>query len=124
MRANELNVQFLLSGPATTAMQSWKASPPEFFTGFEVVDESYNSLTYERRFMELPMKITNALSLGLFGKQGESIWRATARFDDDGEDRTRVTVLGTLDEEARAALGRWATERGQVIQDWGLPTGP
>jgi hypothetical protein len=124
VRANELNVQFLLSEPAATALQTWKASPPEFLNSFEIVDESYNSLTYERRFTELPMKITNALSLGLFGKQGESIWRATARFDADGDYRTRVTVLGTLDEETRAALGRWATERGQIIQDWGLPTGP
>jgi hypothetical protein len=124
VRANELNVQFLLAEPASTAMQTWKASPPELFADFEIVDESYNSLTYERRFTELPMKITNALSLGLFGKQGESIWRATARFDADGDHRTRVTVLGTLDEETRAALGRWAAERGQIIQDWGLPTGP
>jgi hypothetical protein len=124
VRANELNVQFLLAEPASTAMQTWKASPPEPFADFAVVDESYNSLTYERRFTELPMKITNALSLGLFGKQGESIWRATARFDADGDYRTRVTVLGTLDEETRAALGQWAAKRGQIIQDWGLPTGP
>ena len=60
----------------------------------------------------------------LAGKQGESIWRATARFDAYGDHRTRVTVLGTLDEETRAALGRWAAERGHIIQDWGLPTGP
>jgi len=124
MRTNEINVQFLLSEPAATAMQTWKASPPELFAGFEIVDESYNSLTYERRFMELPMKITHALSLGLFGRQGESIWRVTARFDADDDYRTMVTVVGFLDDETRAALGRWAAERGQIIQDWGLPTAP
>ena len=120
MQTNEINVQILLPAPATTSMQSWKASPPQFLSEYKPVDESYNSLTYERRFMELPMKITNALSLGLFGRQGESVWRVTVRFDADGDDRTRATLVGIADEKTRAALGQWATERGQIIQDWGL----
>jgi hypothetical protein len=120
MRTNEINVQILLSEPSSTAMQSWKANPPEAFADFELVDESYNSLTYEKRFMEWPMKITHALSLGLFGRQGESIWRATVRFDADGDYSTKVTLVGMLDEQTRAALGRWAAERGQIVQDWGL----
>jgi hypothetical protein len=123
VQTNEINVQILFSEPATTSMQNWKGSPPEFLSEYEPVDESYNSLTYEKRFMELPMKITNALSLGLFGRQGESVWRVTVRFDADGEDRTKATLVGILDEKTRAALGQWATERGQIIQDWGL-TGP
>jgi hypothetical protein len=120
MRTNEINVQILLSEASSTAMQSWKANPPEAFADFELVDESYNSLTYEKRFMEWPMKITHALSLGLLGRQGESVWRVTVRFDADGDYRTRVTLVGILDPETRAALGQWATERGQIIQDWGL----
>jgi hypothetical protein len=120
MRTNEVNVQVRLSEPSSSAMQTWKTSPPEAFAGFDLVDESYNSLTYEKRFMELPMKITHALSLGLFGKQGESIWRATVRFDAEGDHATKLTVVGMLDEETRAALGRWAAERGQIVQDWGL----
>ena len=120
MQTNEINVQILLPAPATTSMQSWKASPPEFLSGYEPVDESYNSLTYEKRFMELPMKITNALSLGLFGRQGESVWRVTVRFDADGDSQTKATIVGSLSPETRAALGQWATERGQIIQDWGL----
>ena len=120
MRTNEINVQLLLSEPATAAMQSWKARPPDALSHFELVDESYNSVTYEKRWMTASMKITHALSLGLMGRQGESIWRATARFDADGDHRTRVTIVGMLDEETRAALGRWAAERGQIIQDWGL----
>jgi hypothetical protein len=119
VQTNEINVQILLAEPATTSMQSWKASPPDFLAGFEPVDDSYNSLTYEKRFMEWPMKITNALSLGLFGRQGESIWRVTVRFDAEGEDRTKATLVGKLDEKTRAALGRWATERGQIIHDGG-----
>jgi hypothetical protein len=66
------------------------------------------------------MKITYALSLGLFGRQGESVWRLTVRLDAEGDDRTKATLVGVADEETRAALGRWATERGQIIQDWGL----
>jgi hypothetical protein len=123
VRTNEINVQVLLSEPATTTMQGWKASPPGFLAGFEPVDESYNSLTYEKRFMEWPMKITNALSLGLFGRQGESIWRVTVRFDAESEYSTKATLVGMLDEETRAALGQWAAEGGQVVQGWGL-TGP
>jgi hypothetical protein len=120
VQTNEINVQILLSEPATSAMQSWKGSPPEFLSGFEMIDESYNSLTYERRFMELPMKITYALSLGLFGRLGESIWSATVRFDAEGDYQTKATIVGSLSPETRAALGQWATERGQIIQDWGL----
>jgi hypothetical protein len=120
VQTNEINVQILFSEPATTSMQNWKGSPPEFLSQYEPVDESYNSLTYEKRFMELPMKITNALSLGLFGRQGESVWRVTVRFDAEGEDRTKATLVGILDEKTRAALGQWAAERGQIIQDWGL----
>jgi hypothetical protein len=120
VQTNEINVQVLLSEEATTSMQNWKASPPEFLSEYEPVDESYNSLTYEKRFMELPMKITNALSLGLFGRQGESVWRVTVRFDADGEHRTKATLVGMADEKTRVALGQWATERGQIIQDWGL----
>jgi hypothetical protein len=122
VRTNEVNAQFVVSEPSSAALASWKSAPPPIFAGFELVDESYNSLTYEKRFMEWQMKITYALSLGLFGRQGESIWKATARFDDH-EGGTRVTVVGMLDEETRAALGQWAAERGQIIQDWGL-TGP
>jgi hypothetical protein len=89
-------------------LQTWKAAPPEAFAAYEVMDESYNSVTYEKRWMDRPMKITNALSFGLFGRLGESIWRATVRFDADGDHRTKVTVVGSLDEETRAALGQWA----------------
>jgi hypothetical protein len=120
VQTNEINVQVLLPESATTSMQNWKASPPEFLSEYEPVDESYNSLTYEKRFMELPMKITNALSLGLFGRQGESVWRLTVRFDAEGDDRTKATLVGIADEKTRTALGQWATERGQIIQDWGL----
>jgi hypothetical protein len=42
------------------------------------------------------------------------------RFDAEGDHATKLTVVGMLDEETRAALGRWAAERGQIVQDWGL----
>jgi hypothetical protein len=120
VRTDEINVQLMLAEPAPSALQSWKASPPDAFSGFELADESYNSLTWEKRWMTWYMKITYALSLGLFGRQGESIWKATARFDDDPSGGTKVTIVGMLDEGTRAALGRWAAERGRIVQDWGL----
>jgi hypothetical protein len=119
MRTNEINVQVMLPEASGTAIQSWKASPPAAFSDFELIDESYNSLTYEKRWMAWYNKITWALTLNLFGRLGESIWKVTARFDDEGS-QTKLTLVGMLDEGTRAALGQWATERGQIIQDWGL----
>lgn len=123
MRTDEINVQVIVEQPATAALQSWKAAPPDVISGFEMVDESYNSLTYEKRWMAWYNKITYALSLGLFGRLGESIWKVTIRFDADGDYRTKETLVGMLDEPTRAALGQWLAERGQIVQDWGL-TGP
>lgn len=123
MRTDEINVQVLLSEPASTALQSWKASPPPALSEFDLEDESYNSLTYEKRWMEWYAKISYALSFGPFGRQGESIWKVTVRFDADGDYRTRAALVGMLDEKTRAALAQWLAERGQIVQDWGL-TGP
>jgi hypothetical protein len=122
MRTDEINVQVLVSEPAGSALQSWKGSPPDALSGFELIDESYNSLTYEKRWMTWYMKISYALSLGLFGKQGESIWKVTVRFDENGS-QTKETLVGMLDERTRTALAQWLSERGQIVQDWGL-TGP
>ena len=83
----------------------------------------YAPSLYEKRWMAWYNKITYALSLGLFGRLGESIWKVTIRFDAAGDHRTKETLVGMLDEQTRAALGQWLAERGQVIQDWGL-TGP
>ena len=123
MRTDEINVQVLLSEPAATALRSWKSSPPPALSDFELIDEAYNSLTYEKRWMAWYMKITWLMTLNLFGRLGESIWKVTARFDADGDHRTKATLVGMLDEPTRAALGQWLGERRQIVQDWGL-TGP
>ncbi len=123
MRTDEIDVQVLLSEPATTALQSWKTSPPPALSDFEMIDESYNSLTYEKRWMTWYMRLSWLMTLNLFGRLGESIWKVTVRFDADGDYRTKATLVGMLDERTRAALGQWLAERGQIVQDWGL-TGP
>jgi hypothetical protein len=121
--ADEITLQFLLREPAAREMQSWRDSPPDPIraAGLELVDQTLETLIYEGRYMDWPMKVTRALSLGLFGNLGESVWKLSVRFDPDGEYRCRVTATGKLDEQTRAALGQWAAERGEVIQALGVP---
>src|SRR4051812_41733574 len=106
MRTNEINVQVMLPEASGTAIQSWKGSPPPAFSDFELIDESYNSLTYEKRWMAWYNKITWMMTLNLFGRLGESIWKVTARFDEEGS-QTKLTLVGMLDESTRAALAQW-----------------
>src|SRR3979409_799203 len=107
MRTDEINVQVLLAESPDSAFQSLKASPPAAISGFKLVDESYNSLTYEKRKLPWYMAITTALSLGLRGPAGEIIYKFTARFDAQGDHQTKMTLVGMLDESTRAALGPW-----------------
>ena len=67
MRTDEINVQAVLPDSPDAALQSWKASPPPGLSDFELVDEAYNSLTYEKHWWTWYMRITYWLSLGLFG---------------------------------------------------------
>lgn len=115
--ASEIQLQFILPEPPQRAAHSWKADPPGF-EGFDLVDESYNSLTYEQRYLDWPQKITMVLSLGvalLFKGFMESVWRATVRFDPEGTSRSKVTIVGKLDAPNRAALAQVAAQNGGPV---------
>jgi hypothetical protein len=43
--ADELQLQFDVASPPATVMQEWRLDPPKPFRGFELADESFNSLT-------------------------------------------------------------------------------
>ena len=45
----------------------------------------------------------------------QSIWKFTVRFDPEGDQRTKVTILGHASEETRAALGEVAAEHGGAV---------
>jgi hypothetical protein len=117
--ADELQLQFDVPGPPDVVLAQWRAEPPRALreADYEIVDESFNSLTFETRYLDWPQKITMVLSLGvalLFKGFMESVFRMTARFDEEGA-QTRVTLLGTAHPRTRAALGQLAAEHGGPI---------
>jgi hypothetical protein len=122
--ADEINLQFRQSEPAPGAMAAWRAGPPEPLRGFDLVDEAYDALTYERRYQDAVARTMNIVSFGLkwmTGGKTENIWRLTVRFDPDGDYASRVTIVGEAAEDTRAALGRYAAERGEVLRAGGVP---
>jgi hypothetical protein len=121
--ADEIELHYIHDEPPTAVLQSWRNAPPAAVREgrFEIVDESYNSLTFEARFYDTPQKILFVATLGVAWLlrniiPSQSIWRFTVRFDPEGGDRnTRVTILGRAPEETRAALGEVAAEHGGAV---------
>ncbi len=116
--ADELELHYLVSGTPDTVMAGWRQSPPPALRDYEIADESYNSLTYERHYYDWPWKIMFVLSLGfmlLFKSFVRSVWRFTARFDAEGGTRTKVTIMGKAPEQTRAELGALAAQNGGPV---------
>jgi len=120
--ADEIELHYIVDEPPDAAMQRWRTDPPAPVRdgGFEVRDESYNSLTYEAQFYDTVWKIHMVLTFGITWLMRKivplkSIWRFTVRFDAEGDRRTRVTILGKASEETRAALGEVAAEHGGTV---------
>lgn len=117
--ADELQLQFDLAGTPRAVMQQWKEEPPPPLrdSGYELADESYNSLTWEARYLDWPQKLLIVFTLGfalIFKGLMQSVFRLTARFDEAGS-RTRVTLLGKAHPRTRAALGDLAAEHGGAV---------
>ena len=118
--SDELQLQFDVHERPASVMEEWRRDPPEAFKegGYELTDESFNSLTWEARYMDWPMKILAITTLGfalLFRGFMTSVFRVTARFDEEGAG-TRVTIVGKAHPETRAALG-------ELVAAHGGPTG-
>ena len=122
--ADEIELHFIVEEPPAAVLQRWRDQPPAVIRDgeFQIVDESYNSLTFEARFYDWPMKILMWATLGLTWLMRNilpmgSIWKFTVRFDSEGEGerRTKVTILGHASEETRAALGEVAAEHGGAV---------
>jgi hypothetical protein len=114
--SDELQLQFDVHQPPSSVMEAWRREPPASLKddGYELVDESFNSLTWEARYMDWPQKILIVCTLGfalLFKGFMQSVFRLTARFDEDGPG-TRVTLVGKAHPRTRAALGELVTEHG------------
>ena len=120
--ADEIELHYIADQPPPAALAQWRGDPPAPVREgkFKVVDESYNSLTYEARYYDWPMKLLFVASLGLAWVMRSivpmgSIWRFTARFDAEGEQRTQITILGHASEQTRTALGELAAEHGGAV---------
>jgi len=121
--ADEIELHYIHDEPPAAVLERWRTEPPAAVRDgkLKVVDESYNSLTFEARFYDAPQKILFVATLGvawLLRKIApmQSIWRFTVRFDPEaGDRRTRVTILGRAPEETRAALGELAAEHGGAV---------
>jgi len=111
--ADELELHFVVEGQPQQAAFSWRSQPPEALANFELVDESYNSLTYEQRYYDWPSKLLYITIVGYFLRSlMQSQWKLTVRFDPEGEWRSRATIVGKADPETRAALGQLADQHG------------
>jgi hypothetical protein len=114
--SDELQLQFEVNERPASILDAWRRDPPEAIKdgGFELTDESFNSLTWEARYMDWPQKILVFCTLGfalLFKGFMTSVFRLTARFDEEGAG-TRVTLVGKAHPRTRAALGEMVAEHG------------
>ncbi len=116
--ADEISMQFEVQGPPNYVMGDWRTLAPVLPEhGFELVDESFNSLTFERRYLDWPQKILMITTIigFLFRSWLTSVFRVTARFDEAGTN-TRVTIAGTAQPKAAAALRELVAEHGGMLQ--------
>ena len=114
--ADEINVQFEVQGPPTSVMQEFRANPPQALKddGYEIVDESYNSLTFEKRYLDWPQKLMVVMTFGLaliFKSFMESVFRVTANFSETGSD-TKILLNGTVHPRTKAKLDALIAELG------------
>lgn len=115
--ADELELHFVMPDRAEDVHRAWRADAPRALAagGFDQVDESYNSITYEASYYDWPQKLLFVTTCGfalLFKGFMASNYKVTARFDEDGSSGTRVTITGKADPGTRARLGRLAAEHG------------
>jgi hypothetical protein len=113
--ADELELHYVIPETPDRAIAGWKADPPGPVRGMKLVDEAYNALTYEHKFLDWPQKLTIVLSLGLaliWKGFMESEWTVTVRFDAEGSTASRVTVLGKVPAETRQAFAALADQSG------------
>src|SRR3954451_5917256 len=98
--ADELELHYFAQGTPDTVMAGWRQQPPEALHGYEVADESFNSLVFEHHYYDWIWKLMWVLTFGvalLFKGFARSVYRVTARFDAEGGMRTKVTIIGKAD---------------------------
>ena len=104
--ADELNLSVTLRGDAAANLAAWRTEPPQWLTaaGYELKDESYESLVYEAQVMGRGMR---ALMWGM----ARTLYRITATFRDDGAFATRLTLVGQAQDGTREEILAWAEQQ-------------
>lgn len=101
---NQITIQYHLDQPPEQARVSWKDSPPKWLARYELVDESYNGLSYRADVTPLWQRV---VFLGL----ANSYYALMLRFEGDGFG-SRVTITGQAEERTAAAIRQEAAARG------------
>jgi hypothetical protein len=116
--ADEVELHYLVPGTPDTVMAQWRQDRPPPLRGFEVVDEAFNSLVFEYRYIDWIWKLMFVLTFGvalLFKGMMESVYRVTVRFDAEGGTRTKITLIGKADPSTRERLGQLAAQNGGTV---------
>jgi hypothetical protein len=101
---NQITIQYHLDAPPDKARTDWKQTPPKWMERFELLDESYNGLSYRADVTPLWQRI---VFLGL----GNSYYPMSLRFEPDGAG-SRVTITGQAEEKVEAAIRQDAATHG------------
>jgi hypothetical protein len=110
----QLTAHLSVSEPPAAGLASWKAqNPPWLPDHYHMVDESYDSLTWEWRHTPLMMKFVP------FGAAagGQTVYRLTALFQDDGAGGSKVTLNGSCDADTHRAIHAATAD----VQEGGTP---
>jgi hypothetical protein len=119
--ADEINLSYVTLGLPQPLMQAWRDNPPDALREwrYKLVDESYDSLVFDARYMDWPQKLTVVASLGvamLFKGFMESQFRLVVRFDDDGDGvHTRIGITGHAHPRTREELAKLAAQNGGPV---------
>jgi hypothetical protein len=119
--ADEVNISFVAQGLPVPLMESWRDDPPPELQEwhFQLIDQAYDTLVFEARYMDWPQKITVVCSLGLallWKGFLESQFKLVVRFDDAGDGvHTRISITGHAHPRTRQALGQMAAKSGGTV---------
>jgi hypothetical protein len=101
---NQITIQYHLDSPPDQARSDWKRSPPKWMARYELLDESYNGLSYRADVTPLWQRI---VFLGL----GNSYYPMSLRFEPDGSG-SRVTLTGQAEQKTAEAIRQDAAAHG------------
>lgn len=104
--ADEITIQFRVQEGADALRARWRAEPPDWIRRYDYkpVDESYDSLVYERDHS----KMTKILTWGF----AKTTYRLTLTFRQDDAFGASVTVSGKMPEDGQAEVKAFADQHG------------